>query len=261
MKDPREDSLVFIKREDSLVFIKLACEAFGKFLETVSTLRSPDGCPWDREQTPSSMRYHLVEETYEIIEAIDENDAEHVREEVGDVLLILSMLTLMYTEKDSFGMKEVLDDINAKLIRRHPHVFGDVKVNNAEEALHSWKTIKADVEGRTQQADSVLDGIHPSLPPLERAIKLHSRAAKSGLKNDDAAIQVKEFLDKFDAVHKDAHKEIGQDEQEEAAGEILFSLIGAMGSLGVNSSLALRKANARFEKNFRQKEQQESDSP
>ncbi|MDT8297474.1 MAG: MazG nucleotide pyrophosphohydrolase domain-containing protein, partial [Spirochaetaceae bacterium] len=123
---------------------KKAMSAFGEFLDIIDNLRGPKGCPWDREQTPQTLRGHLIEETYEAVEAIDEEDTDHVREELGDVLLLLGMLSQMFSEQNDFDFSDVISEINAKLIRRHPHVFGNEKAENAADVLTHWERVKND---------------------------------------------------------------------------------------------------------------------
>ena len=128
---------------------RAAKDLFGEFLDIIATLRGPGGCPWDQKQTPASLRSHLIEEVYETIEAIDENDADHVREELGDVLLLIAMISQIFAESGAFNIREVISEISAKLVRRHPHVFGDAKVRDADEVLLHWERIKVDIEGDT----------------------------------------------------------------------------------------------------------------
>jgi len=134
--------------------------AFLDFLDIIETLRSPGGCPWDIEQTPSSLRANLIEECYETVEAIEENNPLHVREELGDVLLLVAMISQIHSESDDFNIVEVLEEI----------VFGDVKVHDTEEVLKNWDKIKIEVEGRDKDS-SALSGIPGNLPPLERSYK------------------------------------------------------------------------------------------
>jgi len=130
-------------------------EAFKALYDTIVRLRGPDGCKWDREQTPSTLRGALIEETYECLEAIDENDPAHVAEELGDLYLLVTMVAYMHEQEGLFTVANALEKIKDKLIRRHPHVFGDVKVNNVAEILDNWAAIKVEQEGRKPK-DSIL---------------------------------------------------------------------------------------------------------
>ena len=220
-----------------------------EFLDIIATLRGPDGCPWDKEQSPESLRSNLIEESYEAVEAIDENDPEHVREELGDVLLLIAMMSQIYSESGEFTIKDVIGEISAKLIRRHPHVFGDEKVHNAEEVLKNWERIKNDVEGRRKDS-SVLDGINGSLPPLERAYKIQKKAARRGFDWPDIKGPKEKIFEEIseieEAVEKGTEAEI-----ENEIGDLLFSVVNYSRHLGVDPALALRRCNTAFENRFR----------
>jgi tetrapyrrole methylase family protein/MazG family protein len=156
-----------------------AAAAFQRLAGIVARLRAPDGCPWDREQSPASLRGDLIEETYECVEAIDEGDRDHTAEELGDLFLLVTMLSYMHQEEGAFTIADVLGRVSEKLIRRHPHVFGEMKVKDSAEVLDNWARIKVEKEGRRPE-DSILDGVSRGLPPLDRAWKLQKRAAKAG---------------------------------------------------------------------------------
>lgn len=224
-------------------------QTFADFLNIISTLRGPDGCPWDKEQTPVTLRGHLIEEAYEAVEAIDDNDAPHVREELGDVLLLVALLTQMYAESDDFNMDDVVNEISAKLIRRHPHVFGDEKVNDADDVLKNWDRIKTDLEGR-KSAESALDGIPRSLPPLERSYKIQKKAAKQGFDwpdIDGPKGKIAEELAEID----EAIKTGSSSEIESEVGDLLFSIVNYARHLGIDPALALGRTNAKFERRFK----------
>ncbi|HTX73151.1 MAG TPA: MazG nucleotide pyrophosphohydrolase domain-containing protein, partial [Rectinemataceae bacterium] len=135
-----------------------AAEAFGRLHSIVARLRGPDGCPWDREQTQKSIRGNIIEEAYELVEAIDEEDPAHIREEAGDLYLLATMVTYMSEEAGSFSVADALGTINDKLVRRHPHVFGDALADSADKVLRQWEEIKVTVEGRRPK-DSLLDEV------------------------------------------------------------------------------------------------------
>lgn len=222
-------------------------QAFQEFLNIIKTLRGPDGCPWDRKQTPATMRGHLLEEVYEALEAIDTDNPDHIREELGDVLMIVGVICRMYDERGQFSMGEVLDEINAKLIRRHPHVFGNVKADKAEEALKNWERVKVDIEGRRPANSSTIDGVLRSLPPLERAYKLQRKAAKKGFDwpgPEGPREKILEELDEITASANDAQRE-------EEIGDLMFSAINYARHLGIDPAVALLRVNAKFEKRFR----------
>jgi tetrapyrrole methylase family protein/MazG family protein len=192
--------------------------AYQELYDIVVRLRAPDGCPWDREQTPRSMRGGLVEEAYELVEAIDEGDPAHAMEEAGDLFLNTTMITYMFEQEGRASVKESLRSICEKLVRRHPHVFGDSKADTSEKVLEQWAEIKEKVEGRRPK-DSLLDEVSRAMPTLERAYKLQRKAAKVGF----------DWKDK-EAVWAKAREELA--EAEEACGEILAARGTAGGTVG-----------------------------
>ncbi len=231
-----------------------AVKGFDSFLEIVDTLRSPEGCPWDREQTAQSLRTHLIEESYEAVEAIDENDADHVREELGDVLLLVGMISRIYEESGQFSAADVIEEINAKLIRRHPHVFGDEQAANAAEVLKHWERVKVDIEGRGEP-DSVLDRINKALPPLERCYKIQTKVARKGFDWPDISGPLEKISEELAEI-EDARATGTPSMVEEEVGDLIFSVVNYARHLGVNPALALARTNAKFEKRFRDVEKQ-----
>ena len=221
----------------------------SEFVEIIAVLRSPGGCPWDREQTPLTMRDDLLEECYEAVDAIDENDPPHVREELGDVLLLVTMLSQMYSETGDFTMADVISEISAKMIRRHPHVFGDDKAHDAEEVLKNWEKIKTDIEGR-KKGESAIDGIPGSFPPLERSLKVQKRAAKKGFDWPDISGPREKILEEMKEIDEAAASG-SSTELEEEIGDLLFSVVNYSRHLGIDPSLALRRTNTKFEERFR----------
>ena len=161
--------------------------AYKRLYETIRTLRAPGGCPWDREQTPLTMRRDLIEETFEAVDAVSTGDAAHAKEELGDVILNASMIAYMYEQQNDFSVAEALDELTDKLIRRHPHVFPQSegmsevteKVTTGEEVLNQWDRIKENVEGR-KSVKTILDEVPEGFPPLLRAYKMQKKAAKKG---------------------------------------------------------------------------------
>ncbi len=222
---------------------------FKNFLGIISTLRGPDGCPWDKEQTAESLRAHLIEESYEAVEAIEEKDPAHVREELGDVLLLISMISQIYSETDDFTFIDVIDEISTKLIRRHPHVFGNEKVDGTQEVLKNWDRIKIDIEGRTDKS-SVLDGISGSLPPLGRSYKMQKKAAENGFDWPDINGPKNKIIEELEeielAVLEESHEDI-----EGEIGDLLFSVVNYSRHLGIDPALALGRTNRKFEKRFK----------
>jgi tetrapyrrole methylase family protein/MazG family protein len=231
-----------------------AASAFQRFTEIIARLRAPDGCPWDREQTPRSLRGSLIEETYECVEAIDGKDPGHIREELGDVFLLVTMMSYMHQQEGSFTIEEVLDGICDKLIRRHPHVFAGVSVANAAEALDNWARIKVEQEGRKPK-DSVLDDVSRGLPPLDRAYKLQKKAAKAGFDWPDREGVIAKIEEELEEVREAAGTPEGErlegERLENELGDLLFSVVNLCRSFGVEPSLALQRTNITFERRFR----------
>ena len=232
-------------------------KAFLRFYDVVVRLRSPGGCPWDLEQTPLSLRDDLIEETYECIEAIDEGEAAHVKEELGDIFLIVTMLAYMYEQEGLFTVTDVFELISDKLIRRHPHVFGTTPVLNTREVLQNWAKIKVEQEGRKPK-DSLLDEVSRGLPPLDRAWKFQKKAAKAGFDWPDAAgviAKIKEELEEVEAViANNAEAGNGPSDNtvlEEELGDLLFSAVNLCRFFDVEPSVALQRTNTKFSGRFR----------
>ena len=232
-------------------------EAFNRLHETIRRLRAPGGCPWDQEQTPETLRETLIEEAYETVEAITEGDTDHVCEELGDVFLNAVMLSYMYEQLDSFTVTDVLETVSDKLIRRHPHVFGETdgyagpgsgkETDTPEKVLDQWEQIKQKVEGR--KGSSALDGVSMGLPSLERAKKLQKRASKCGFDwehSDDVWPKVDEEL----AELREAAAGGNPERIEEELGDVLFSLVNIARHLKVDPGVALTRTNAKFVKRF-----------
>lgn len=224
-------------------------EAFSHFYKIIRTLRSPEGCPWDREQTPTTLKENLIEESYECIEAIEEEDIEHIQEELGDLLLLITMLSYMYEQKNLFSLSDVIITISQKLVRRHPHVFSNVTISDPDEVIKQWESIKQHIE-RKGEHQSLLDSIPKNYPPLERAYKIQNKARTVGFdwtQIDHVWEKVYEEIDEFKEVsqtgnHTDMTKEFG---------DLLFALINVARFLKINPSVALHYTNTKFEKRFR----------
>ena len=221
---------------------------FRTLCEIIARLRAPDGCPWDREQTPLSLRGALVEETYECIEAITEEDPPHVKEELGDLFLLAVMLSYMHQQEGAFSIAEVLEGISEKLIRRHPHVFAGIEVKDSAEVLDNWARIKNEQEGRKPK-DSILDEVKHGLPPLDRAFELQKKASKAGFDWPD----IKGVFTKIEEELREVQDAVnsGGTTQEEELGDLLFSVVNLCRFLKVEASAALIKANAKFIRRFR----------
>lgn len=221
---------------------------FDDLVEIMQILRAPNGCPWDAEQTHKSIRRDLLEETYELIEGIDNDDPEIMREELGDVLLQVVFHANIAEGNGNFAMTDVCDDICKKLIVRHPHVFGDVKVSGSENVLANWDAIKK--ETKQQKTDTeVLRSITQSLPALMRADKLGKKARKLGFDFDNASEAMEKVFEEANEV-RDALASGNAAEIEEEFGDLLLSIVNAARLAGVDSEQALYNANEKFLKRF-----------
>lgn len=213
-------------------------------IQLVTVLRAPGGCPWDREQTHQSIKKNFIEETYEVVEAINKNDAESLKEELGDILLQVALHAEMERERGSFDFNDVANDICQKLVIRHPHVFGDVVANNEKEALDSWDAIKLKTKGMKKQSESMLK-VPREFPALMRAQKIQSKAAKAGFdwSSVDGA-----FLKLFEEINelKDALEKGSRSSVEDEFGDVLFSCVNIARFIDVDSEEALTSATDKF---------------
>ena len=219
--------------------------------EVVKTLRAPGGCPWDREQTHESLRPYLLEETYELLEAIDTGDDAKIKEELGDLLLQVAMHAEIAEEEGRFDAAQVSEAAAQKMVVRHPHVFGDVTVADADEVLRNWernKAHEAEVEGRDRQ--SVVDRVPASLPALAWTLGLQKRAARVGF---DFATPAKAAGQVAEEARELAAATAG-DEAFEELGDLLFAVVSLARKLKVNPEDALRVAGQRFRKRFAETE-------
>src|SRR6185312_9485580 len=219
-------------------------------VEVMQRLRGPHGCPWDREQTFDSIKPFTLEETYEVMDAIDRRDFRDLAEELGDFMLQAVFYAQMAAEQDIFNIGDALDAINEKLIRRHPQVFGDESAKNAKEVLKIWGEVKAaEKKDRGAKADGLLAGVPRALPALVEAQQIASRAAGAGFdwENPDQVIEkLHEELAEFDEARRNA----SQPELEDELGDLLFVLVNLARFVKVDPEQALRKTNAKFRKRF-----------
>jgi tetrapyrrole methylase family protein/MazG family protein len=222
-----------------------ANELFGKLVHIMARLRGEGGCPWDRQQTHESIKPYFVEETYEVLEAIDEGDAAKLCEELGDVLLQVVFHARMAEEAGVFDIAEVLEAIADKLVRRHPHVFADVRADTAQEVLFNWEQIKQTERKRAAGRASILDGVPRALPALLRAHRLQEKASRVGFDWKEAREVARKVEEEFAEFR--AAMESEQPERVEAElGDLLFSLVNLSRFVAVNPEEALRKTIARF---------------
>lgn len=226
---------------------------FNEFVEIVKRLRKE--CPWDSEQTNDSIKAATIEEAYEVVEAIEKKNYEDLKNELGDLLLHVVFHTIIASEKSEFIIDDVIDSIKEKLIRRHPHVFGEVKVSGLEEVKKNWETIKLD-EGR----NSILDGVPEMLPALQRAHGVQEKAAKVGFdweKKEDVWKKVIEEIEEMHEIEKikSQKSKAKSDEElyyqlENEIGDVFFALVNYARFLSVNPENALRRTNSKFIRRF-----------
>lgn len=249
-------SLVYVpKNEDA----QLRRRSFARLQEIVSILRSPEGCPWDREQTHQSIRKNLIEETYEVLETIDEDDPEHMQEELGDLLLQILLHSQMEEELGTFTVYDVIQGLHDKLIFRHPHVFGETSAKDAEAALQSWEQMKAE-EKRLKGADpgqaSMLDGIPRDLPALMKAYKLQKKAAKAGFDWDDIGGVFDKIEEELAELRQAVEEGQTPGEQALELGDLLFAVSNAARFIKTDPEEALALTNRKFMQRFRYMEEQ-----
>ncbi|WP_031482075.1 nucleoside triphosphate pyrophosphohydrolase [Maridesulfovibrio frigidus] len=217
-----------------------------KLKTVISTLLGPDGCPWDKDQTPRSLCDYVIEESFEMVEAIRADDSEEAMEELGDVMFLLLFIAELYEKKGSFKLADALDSSSAKMIRRHPHVFADTKIENQEELLKNWEKIK-----RSEKDDSkkTFDSLPKGLPPLLKAYRINSKSARTGFtfESDEQCVQQleSEWKEWNSALESgDAAK------SEEEFGDYLFALVELGRRKGIKANSALDVTNNKFLKRF-----------
>lgn len=227
--------------------------SFEAFHEVIAHLRAPDGCPWDREQTHQSLRPHLIEESYELLDALDDDDPAAIEEELGDLLLQIVLHAQIATEDGSFNMAHVIRKIHDKLIRRHPHVFADVEINEVNDVLHNWEMLKSQ-EKRTngELESSILDGTARTLPALTKAEIYQKRAARVGFDWPD----IDGVRNKVEEEWREVLGAENDDEWQIEIGDFLFAIVNLARWLNVDAESALRAANNRFRERFEYIEEQ-----
>lgn len=238
----------------SIAFTQKPKYKIDDLLKIVRLLRGEGGCPWDREQDHHSIRKNFIEETYEVVEAIDKNDTALLREELGDVLLQVSMHAQMETEAGHFNFDDVCDGICKKLIERHPHVFGHVKVNGTDDVLSNWDRIKSESKGHTTLTKT-LDSVPAVLPALMRSQKVQQRAAKSGFDYHDAA-QALEGLESEIRELREAMQANSAPQIREELGDLIFSAVNVSRLLHEDAEQALTESCEKFIRRFALVEQQ-----
>ena len=242
---------------------------FDAFVETIARLRAPDGCPWDREQTHGSIASNMIEEAYEAVDAIEAADTAHLREELGDVLLQVVLQSQIAADAGEFTIDDVCHDVNAKMVRRHPHVFGEVQASDANEVLDLWDQVKLQEKeaaaGDAEPAEAgLLDGVPRSFPALMQAQKISRKAAATGFEWDSVddvwakvREEVAELKEAYAAAPKSPNGKVSK-EQEGAAvrevelefGDVLFTLVNVGRKMGLDAEAALRATCQKFRDRF-----------
>ena len=223
----------------------------SELIDVIAKLRAPDGCQWDREQTHKSLRPNMLEEAYEAVDAMDSGDMKHLKEELGDVLLQVVLHAQIASEEGAFNIEDVAKGLKDKLIHRHPHVFGDVKVNSTKEILDNWDKLKAEEK---QHRKSAMDGISKSQSALMSAQKISKKAVKTGFEwpNEESLYEC--IFSEFNEF-KEAVKEQNKEHMEEEFGDILFATVNLARWNKIDAEQALLKANKKFMARFRKMEE------
>ena len=227
----------------------MASEKFQQLVEIMARLRGPNGCPWDREQTFDTIKSYLLEETYEVIDAIDRRDWKELATELGDLQLQVVFFSQMAAEQGSFTIEDVLERINSKLVRRHPHVFGEESASTSDQVLKRWSELKADEKG-SESTTGLLEGVPRSIPALMEAYQLTSRASQVGFdwrRFEELLEKLEEELRELDEARDGAADPA---RVEEEVGDLLFMVVNIARFLKLDPELALRKTNRKFRERF-----------
>ena len=224
---------------------KQVAKNFIKLIEIVEKLRSPDGCPWDKEQTHESLLPYLLEETYEVIESVETEDWKTLKEELGDVMLHVLLQAQIANENSKFNIEDSLKNINQKLIKRHPHVFGEKKLENFNRVKKSWEEMKHIEKDRVSR----LDGVPKTLPALNRAQRLQQKASYAGFDWENIEPIWEKLFEEIDELKQAKISGIKSDIEEEI-GDLLFTVVNISRFLEVSAEDMLRKANDKFQNRF-----------
>jgi tetrapyrrole methylase family protein / MazG family protein len=225
--------------------------SFEAFAEIVAHLRAPNGCPWDREQTHESLRKHLLEEAYEAISAIDSGDFADMREEFGDLLLQVVLQSQIANEEGQFNVNQVIQGIHSKIVRRHPHVFGELKLEDVQSVLANWEKLKEQERGKKKDGKGLLDGVPVALPALSQAQEYQDRAARVGFDWPE----IEGVLDKIKEEMEEIKKAETDFELASEIGDLFFAIVNLARWKHIDAESSLRTTNMRFKKRFAYVEQ------
>lgn len=223
-------------------------DSLSRLLDIIDRLRGPDGCPWDRRQTADDIKVYLLDEAYEVAHAIELNDLEALKEELGDLLFQIIFLAKIAKEEGLFGMDEIIDGIAQKMIRRHPHVFGDKRLDTPEEIRSQWRRIK-EMEGK-EVGNSLLDGIPSHLPALHRAFLLGRKASRVGFDWPTVDSLLEKVQEELNELREEINNGGPPERISEELGDLFFVMANLSRKLNLDPELALRKANSKFIKRF-----------
>ena len=215
---------------------------FDTLVDIIARLRAPDGCPWDRKQTHASLRENLLEECYEVLDTLDEGDSSKLCQELGDLMMQIVLHAQIATEAGEFELGDVMNNINTKLIHRHPHIFGSQKVKDAEEVAHNWEALKQEERGADT---SMLSSVPRQMPALGYSQAIQRRVAQVGFDWED----IDGVIDKLAEEVGEFKQGTGEQKAQEF-GDLLFTLVNIARRLGIDSEAALREANKRFYRRF-----------
>ncbi len=229
-----------------------AAQALDQLLDIMARLRAPNGCPWDREQTLASLKPFLIEESYEVLDAIDSGDRASLKDELGDVLLQLVFQSQICREEGSFEFADCIANINAKLIRRHPHVFGDTVVADSDEVLRNWESIKK--KERSEDKRSVLGSVPRSMPALQKAQHVQKKAARVGFDWREPAEVIAKIEEEIEEI-REALAGKPPEALREEVGDLLFAIVNLCRFLGFGAEEELNRAVTKFTRRFQSMEQ------
>ncbi len=230
-------------------------KAVDRLTEIMDRLRAPDGCPWDREQDLQSLSGYLLEEAYEVVEAVELEDMSGLREELGDLLLQIVFMSRIGAEKRAFNFEDVANTISEKMIRRHPHVFGEKTLGTADEVSRQWEEIKTGERQQKNEATSALEGVPKALPALLKAYRMTQKAAGLGFDWEHTSDIITKLREEVDELEQAIRQEEGRRRVASEMGDILFTMANLSRRIDIEPETALQGANSRFRRRFRMMEE------